>query len=177
MRLAATVTAAASVLVGKAMIAAGLRRPPEGWRRTVGILLRSEATRFALSAFGLRVPRSASSIPAGQAFRTQTAHALQTFLATEPDAHFALDWLHPITRRRRTGVADLVVLEFAADGNLDGIAPHLASGAAAPPPDIRAHVHDAIVKAYNETSHEPEVDPGGVRRRLTSAAPALSGRR
>ncbi len=65
-RLGATIAAAASVLAGKAMIAAGLRRPPEGWRRTVGILLRSESTRFALSAFGLRVPESGLAVPPGR---------------------------------------------------------------------------------------------------------------
>ena len=159
------------------MIAAGVRRPPEGWRRTVGILLRSEATRFALSAFGLRVPASASAVPPGRAFRAETAHALQTFLATEPDAHFALDWLRPITNRRRTGVVDLVVLEFAADGNLDGIAPHLSSAgsAAAPAPDVCARVHDAIVKAYNETSPEPEVDRPGRLLTRVRAALASSG--
>ena len=93
-RLWVTITATASVLAGKAMIAAGLRRPPEGWRRTVGILLRSESTRFALSAFGLRVPEAGSAAPPGSdALQFRTARALQAFLATEPDAHFALEWL------------------------------------------------------------------------------------
>jgi hypothetical protein len=165
------------VLSGRALIAAGLRRPPEGWRRTVGILLRSEPTRFALSTFGLRVPAAASAVSHERdSFQTRTAQALQAFLATEPDAHFALEWLRPITSRRRTGVADLVVLEFAPDGRLDAIDPHLAgSGPAAPTSDVCARVHDAIVKAYNRTSRAPEVErPGSllkdVRATLRSSA-------
>jgi hypothetical protein len=179
MRLGATITAAASVLAGRGMIAAGLRRPPEGWRRTVGVLLRSEATRFVLSAFGLRVPDPASPVPHDRdSFQTRTARALQAFLATEPDAHFALEWLGPITRRRRTSVADAVVLEFAPDGSLETIAPHLAAaGAAAPPPDACARVHRAIVSAYNETSDAPEVERPGRLLNRARAALASAGLR
>ena len=172
-RLGVTVTAAASVLAGKAMIAAGLRRPPEGWRRTVGILLRSESTRFALSAFGLRVPASASAGPSGRdPFQFRTARALQAFLASEPDAHFALEWLPPVTNRRRIPAVDLVVLQFGADGSLEAIEPYLSD----PPPasDASARVHDAIVQGYNKTSRLPEVDRperllDGVRAGLKSA--------
>jgi hypothetical protein len=115
-------TATASVLAGKAMIAAGLRRPPEGWRRTVGILLRSESTRFALSVFGLRVPGSGSAVPPGRApLQYRTAQALQAFLATEPDAHFVLEWLQPVTNRRRIPAVELVVLQFGPDGRLEAI--------------------------------------------------------
>jgi len=187
MRLGATITAAASVLAGKAMIAAGLRHPPEGWRRTVGILLRSESTRFALSAFGLRVPESGSALPADRdPFQFRTAQALQAFLASEPDAHFALEWLPPVTNRRRIPVVDLVVLQFGPDGRLAAIDPYLAPsdplvresastqvseprnanprtatphhGSSLPPSDVRARVHDAVVQAYNRTSRLLEVD-------------------
>jgi hypothetical protein len=175
-RLGANLAALGSVLAGKAMIATRLRRPPEGWRRTVGILLRSETTRFALSAFGLRVPESTSAVPPGRdSVQSRTARALQAFLATEPDAHFALEWLRRITNRRRIAVADVVVLEFALGGRLDGIDPHLAPfGSAVPPADVCARVHDAIVKSYNTTSKAVELErPGlllaGVRTALASA--------
>jgi hypothetical protein len=175
-RLGATITAAGSVLAGKAMIAAGLRRPPEGWRRTAGILLRSEPTRFALSAFGLRVPESASAVPGGDSFQTRTAQALQRFLKSEPDAHFALEWLPLITRRRRIGVADLVVLKFSPDGRLDAIVPYLAASASVcPPPDACARVHETIVKAYNDTSQAAEVKRPGRLLKGVQAALAASG--
>jgi hypothetical protein len=175
-RLGANIAAAASVLAGKAMIAAGLRRPPEGWRRTVGILLRSESTRFALSAFGLRVPESGSPIPPSRdPFQFRAARALQAFLASEPDAHFALEWLRPVTNRRRIAVVDFVVLRFGHDGRLEAIDPHLAnSGSSAPASDVCARVHDAIIQGYNSTSKLREVDRpgrllGAVRAALRSA--------
>jgi hypothetical protein len=175
-RVAATLAAAAWVLAGKALIAAGIRRPPEGWRRTVGILLRSESTRFALSVFGLCVPESDSAVPPGrEPFQFRAARALQAFLATEPDAHFALEWRRPVTNRRRILVVDLVVLRFGHDGKLEAIEPHLAtSGSSAPASNAPGRVHDAIVQAYNRTSQLAEiVRPGalldGVRAALESA--------
>jgi hypothetical protein len=168
--------AAASVLAGRAMIAAGFRRPPEGWRRTVGILLRSESTRFALSAFGRRVPDSGPAVPPGRdPFQYRTAQALQAFLASEPDAHFALEWRRPITNRRPIPVVDLVVLQFGQEGRLEAIDPYLATSGPSPPASTaRGRVHDAIVQAYNRTSQLPEiVRPGGlldgVRAALESA--------
>ena len=159
MRFGANIAAAASVLAGRAMIAMGLRRAPEGWRRTVGILLRSEATRFALSAFGLRVPDSGSAVlPGRDPFQQRTAQALQAFLASEPDAHFALEWLRPVTNRRPIAIVDLVVLQFLDDGRLEAIDPYLATSGCCPPAsDACARVHDAIVRGYNRTSQLPEV--------------------
>jgi len=176
-RLWVTITATASVLAGKALIAAGLRRPPEGWRRTVGILLRSESTRFALSAFALRVPEAGSPDPPGSdALQFRTARALQAFLATEPDAHFALEWLPPVTNRRRIGAVDLVVLEFGPDGRLAAIEPHLAtSGPPAPPPDVSARVHDTIIRGYNDTSKAIEVDrPGRLLNKVRDALASVA---
>jgi hypothetical protein len=157
-RLGANLAAAASVLTGKAMIGMGLRRAPEGWRRTVGILLRSESTRFALSAFALRVPQGNVTGSPDDSL-TRIAQALVAFLAKEPDAHFCLEWRRPVTLRRRIAFVDLVVLRFAAEGTLEAVDPYLAPGGnSAPASDLRAQVHRAIVEAYNETSRLPEVE-------------------
>ena len=127
----------------------------------------------------------------------RTAQALQAFLATEPDAHFALEWLPPVTNRRRIPAVDLVVLQFGPDGRLEAIDPYLApSGPQVresaspqvreprtrtritvlplPPPDVCARVHDAVVQGYNRTSQLLEVDRPGrlldaVRVALASA--------
>ena len=158
-RIGAQVAAAAAVLAGKAMIALGLRRLPEGWRRTVGVLLRSESTRFALSAFGLQIPAVSVATADADPLQERTAQALRSFLASEPDAHFALEWLEPVTIRRRIEFVDLVVLRFGEDGRLDAITPYLAAeGTSLPPPDARARVHRAVVEAYNRTVLLPEVD-------------------
>ena len=156
-RIGANIAAAGSVLAGKAMIALGLRRPPEGWRRTVGVLLRSESTRFALSAFALRVPDGSGLRNAS--LEARTAAGLLAFLAGEPDAHFSLEWRKPVTSRRRIDVVDMAVLDFAPQGTLDAIHPQLAAGGpAAPPEDVRMRVHGAIVAAYNRTRRLPEIE-------------------
>ena len=123
-RLAAPLVGLAAVLAGKALIACRLRRPPEGWRRTLGLLLRSEPTRFALSAFGLRVPEAPGGGRAG--VEERTASGLQAFLATQADAHFRLEWRDGITIRRRVPRVDVVLLRFAAGGKLEGLTPCLA---------------------------------------------------
>ena len=153
-RVAANIAAAASVLVGKASIVTGLRRPPEGWRRTVGILLRGESTRFALSAFGLRVP---GGTEAG-GVEGRTARALRTFLDGEPDAHFSLDWQDHVTVRQRLAHVDVVLLRFGGDRALQGIESYL-SGSAFPVPavELQSRVHSAVIAAYNATSRLPEV--------------------
>ena len=158
-RLAANLTAAASVLTGRALVRTGVRRAPEGWRRTVGILLRSEPTRFALSAFGLHVPVSIStSAGPGTTTEDRIARGLQAFLAQEPDARFRLEWRRIVTIRRRIQSLDVVVLRFGADGLLEGLQPWLAANGATPPSsDVRDSTHWEIVQAYNRVSGLEEV--------------------
>jgi hypothetical protein len=164
-RLAATVAAAGAVLCGRLLIAIGLRHAHEGWRRTVGILLRGESTRFALSAFALRVPQPrATDDPALQ---LTTAEGLLSFLAGEPDAHFSLVWRHPVTLRKKIAHVDLVILSFSSDGTLESLIPLLGKdGPAAPANALCAHVHAAIVAAYNRTIGQAEA----VRARRLVAA-------
>ena len=158
-RIAATVVALSSVLFGKLLIGIGLRSAPEGWRRTVGILLRGESTRFALSAFGLSVPAVGEGMDRQpRTLETRTAEALLNFLSREPDAHFRLEWRSRVTLRVRTAFVDLVMLRFAEDETLQGIVPHLAAGGPpAPPPEVQARVHAAVITAYNRTAGLPEV--------------------
>jgi hypothetical protein len=154
-----------SVLWGKVSIACRLRRPPEGWRRTVGILLRSEPTRFAVSAFGLHVPGGAAS-DSPQRIERLAAEALREYLSHTPDAHFCLEWLPAVTRRRRIEAVDVALLEFDEHGALTALVPYLADAASAPLNDAqRSRVFDAIVSAYNRTRRLPEIDrPVSLRR-------------
>ena len=169
-RFSANIAAVASVLAGKAMIGMGLRRPPEGWRRTVGILLRSESTRFALSAFALRVPQS-DVAGSDDSLVTRIAQALVAFLAKEPDAHFCLEWRRPVTLRRRIAFVDLVVLRFAADGTLEALEAYLAPDGGSPPAsDRQGQVHRAIVEAHNQTTRLPEIDRPRILAEIVRAA-------
>jgi hypothetical protein len=172
-RLGANVVALASVVAGKALIACRLRRPPEGWRRTLGILLRSESTRFALSAFGLHLPGAAARDDVVDIER-RAADELRAYLAAQPDAHFALEWRDAITiRRRRTGV-DLAQLRFSAAGDLESLTPHLADADPnAPAAAMRTQVHQALIAAYNRTRHLREIDRPRALRRTFDAACSL----
>ena len=164
-RLTAGGLALLSVLAGKVAIACRLRRPPEGWRRTVGILLRSESTRFAVSEFGLRVPGASSNDVPARA-RESAADALREYLSTSRDAYFRLDWRPAVTIRRRIPAVDLVLLDFGSDGELSGITPFIADtpGDAVSGPR-RERALAAIVSAYNRTHRLPEVDrPLALRR-------------
>jgi hypothetical protein len=171
-RVGANVVALGSVLSGKALIACGLRRPPEGWRRTLGILLRSEPTRFALSAFGLDV---------ADGNENELAARLREYLDGQPDAHFRLEWSDVVTIRRRTPSVDVVLLRFASSGALEDLEPHLSGDVSAAGCDRGANrdeVHRAIVAAYNRTRQLPEVErtralanavDGAYARRVLSA--------
>jgi len=155
-RLAAPLVGMAAVVAGKALIACRLRRPPEGWRRTLGLLLRSEPTRFALSAFGLRVPEASGGGRTG--VEERTASGLQAFLATQADAYFRLEWRDGITIRRRVARVDVVRLRFATGGRLEGLTPYLAPDGQGECADRTVSLaHEAIVAAYNRTRHLPEV--------------------
>jgi hypothetical protein len=169
-RVTASVIALGSVLTGKALVACGLRRAPDGWRRTVGLLLRSEPTRFALSAFGVRVPAPRSGSADDARLEHRAAAGLHSYLATQPDAHFALEWGPSVTVRRRRKSIDLVVMEYDAAGALAAITPYLADRAPeACDPSLRGAVHQAIVAAYNRTRALPERDrPHALRRAADS---------
>jgi hypothetical protein len=169
-RVGANVVALGSVLSGKALIACGLRRPPEGWRRTLGVLLRSEPTRFALSAFGL---------DAADGIERHLAARLREYLGGQSDAHYRLEWRDAVTIRRQTTSVDLVLLRFAPSGALQSLEPYLSDHApAATDRPNRDEVHRAIVAAYNRTRQLPEIErtralanavDGAYARRLLSA--------
>jgi hypothetical protein len=183
-RLTAGGLALVSVLAGKVAIACRLRRAPEGWRRTVGILLRSTPTRFAVSAFGVRVPGAGAAGGGPADIQLLAAAAVRQYLSRTPDAHFELEWRPAVTIRRRIRAVDVALLEFAEDGELSNLTPFLDSSRRTDPPaDVRQRAGAAIVAAYNGTRTLPEVTrPGALRQavdaRLASdrAAAAFAGR-
>ncbi len=144
-RHALGLAAAGPVLLGKALTRLGLKRPPEAWRSLLGSALRGEPSKFALSAFGLRVP--AAELPA----------RFHTFLRAEPEAAYALTHSAVDTRRHAHDTIDLVVQHFDAAGTLTRIDVHFDPAC---PPGLddtaRSAVHDAVVTAYRETAGLPE---------------------
>lgn len=159
-RHALGLAAAGPVLFGKTLTRLGLKKPPEAWRSLLGSALRGEPSKFALSAFGLRVP--AAELPA----------RFHTFLRTEPEAAYALTYSAVDTRRHAHDTIDLVEQHFDATGVLTRIDVRLDPARPAGLDDTaRAAAHDALVTAYRETARLTEaVRP---RALLRSAAGML----
>ncbi len=133
------------VLMGKFAVALGLRPRPDGWRRIVGVGLRDEASKFAVSAFGLTPPRVEG-----------VAAALARFLRTEPDARFTLRHDRWLTSRHPSEIVDLVVLRFAPDGTLAELDPHLDPLRNVPGQADQERATAAVVAVYNRTRNLPE---------------------
>ena len=153
-RSALNALAAGFVLTGKALVATRLRAMPDGWREVVGVALRGEQSKFAVSGFGLKVPDAVETD-----FEVRTAKQLAGFLQTEPEARYRLWHAYWNTTRFANEHVDLVVQHFSADGSLEHIDPHLAATHPLGAPDAItcAKVHEALVTAYNRTRHLPEV--------------------
>lgn len=176
-RLGNALVALASVLAGKALITLRLRRAPDGWRRTVGILLRSEPTRFVLSAFGLRLPGTAAAAEDVAEQQRHAADQLRRYLAGQPDAHFTLEWRDAVTVRRRRPAIDVARLQFSPAGELTAVAAHFAeAGGRAVAVAASAGVHQAVIAAYNATRHLPEVErPLALKRAVMASAEMRAG--
>jgi hypothetical protein len=149
---------APSLLVATLLIKLGLRRAPDAWRRTLGVGLRSEASKFALSAFGLQAPID----QAGQRLSPREQHEqlgerLAGFLRTEPDAHFVLKQDRFCTYRVPSPHLDLTLVQFSPSGKLQSIRPllddrhPLALGGS-----DRLEIEGDILEEYNRTCHLPE---------------------
>lgn len=86
----ASFLASAARLVGhRSMIAMGLKRRRDGWRRAACIVLRRECGTFVLSAFGLHALSDAASNikPSRDELYARVGKRLSTFLAKEPLIH------------------------------------------------------------------------------------------
>lgn len=133
------------VLLGKTAVALGLRPRPDGWRRVVGVGLRNEHAKFALTAFGLLPPPEEGAVA-----------ALARFLRTEPDAQFRLEHPRWLVERHRTDAVDLAELVFTANGILAGLNLHLDPVRPTPTPAAAEHAVATVIDAYNRTRSLPE---------------------
>jgi hypothetical protein len=129
----------------------GLREETDPWRRTVGLGLRSEASKFALAGFGLDTA-SAVELP-----EHEIATRLGKFLRGEPDAYYALRHGRFCVERVRVPHVDVVVLGLRSSGEMhsfffqpDSHVPlHITLAQ-------RHHAEDAILRSYNATREAPE---------------------
>lgn len=131
-----------------------LRRPqPDCWRRTVGSGLRSEGTKFGLSAFSLRGPWDLESSRAAPAFAAKWVE----FLATEPEVRWVLDHHRSHVERIAVTGLDVLLARFSPQGELASFTSFLNARV---PTRLekggREEVEQAILAAHRQTRHLPE---------------------
>jgi hypothetical protein len=140
-----------SFLVATLLIKLRLCREPDPWRRTVGTGLRSEASKFGLSAFGVQT-RSALTGENLSGDEQHFTRRFAAFLQTEPSARFALRHDRFSCYRVANECADLTLAEFSPSGELLSILPILDdSHSIVLSSSERREVERLIVEEYNRT--------------------------
>jgi len=119
-------TASVAALAVRLPIAAVTGREPDGWRRALGLGLRSDGTKFGLSAFGLDLfsglPEAQRSTPTRKSAETHFAKRWAEFVGGESEASWVLEHkAHHV--ECLPGKGDVVVAQFSADGQLETIEP------------------------------------------------------
>jgi hypothetical protein len=130
------------------------------WRRMLGIELRSEGSKFVLSAFGLippKLPDAPLALENVSEFETNLLVSLRNFLASEADARFALRPDAICDYREKTTIVDVTFGQFSDSGELtsltvwtDGSEPLTLDS------DSRQAIEADIVRAFNATHSLPE---------------------
>jgi hypothetical protein len=172
---------AISFLAATLLIKLRLRREPDPWRRTVGTGLRSEASKFGLSAFEVypRSPLTGENFSVGEQHFTR---CLAAFLQAEPSVRFALRHDRFCCYRVANRYVDVALAEFSPWGELRSILPMLDDSH---PVVLRSYerseVERLIVEEYNRTRRLPElVRPrtliGNVKKRWFGAGKPVSVR-
>ena len=145
-----------SFLVATLLIKLRLCREPDPWRRTVGTGLRSEASKFGLSAFGVQT-RSALTGENHSGDEQHFTRRFAAFLQAEPSARFALRHDRFCCYRVANECADLTLAEFSPSGELLSILPILDdSHSIVLSSSERREVERLIVEEYNRTCQLPE---------------------
>jgi len=142
-------------------LALRLRKPVNGWRRATGVALRSDASRFGLSVFGLDLWSDSSNESDAQA---QFVRRLAAFLPGEAVARVATEPCPHEARAIPHDWADITLARFAAGGGgkLDSIRvflderDKLRPDAGLPTASSRHAIDTALVQTYNATRHLPD---------------------
>jgi len=151
-----TAASIASVMF-RAPLAKLTGREPDCWRRTLGLGLRSDATKFGLCALGLRIGGQSGEQRDLKAIETQVSQRLAEFLFHDPEVRWALRHRrHHVERVARSSL-DLAVGRFDAQGGLWEIEPIL-NPLRPPPLDAcdRIAVHAAMCAAHGRSRAWPE---------------------
>jgi len=136
---------------------------PDPWRRIVGLGLKSDGTKFGLSAFGLdlfsNIPERAGSAPTREQAEAHFARRWAQFILNEPEARWVLRHrMHHV--ERFTGNGELVVTRFSDDGTLHKIESVAAEAKASSPSQYKEcpKIEQAFCAAHRATRDLPECE-------------------
>jgi hypothetical protein len=172
-------TASAAVVALRWPLAAVTGREPDGWRRALGLGLRSDGTKFGLSAFGLDLfsdlPEQERTSPTRKSAEAHFAKRWAAFVSGESEAGWVLRHRrHHV--ERLPGRADVVVARFSTNGEMERIEP-----VAQQPEEPVLDDHDvgiiaeSFCAAHRATREMPERERPQALLRAAEAAVAQAG--
>ena len=136
----------------------GIRSKENGWRRTANVFLRSEVSKFALSAFALDfwsdVASGANDRPDRNRAEQHVALRLAVWLRTQADVQWQVEWTRFGARRRAKKFVDVTVARFGDDGGLMSIEAMLDARSPAADHignDEKRRLRQMLVSCYNGT--------------------------
>ena len=167
-RLPANLLVGGTLLGAWVLVKSGLKARRDGWRRTSGVALRSEASKFALTSFGLNPwPQIVEATDAPDRVAENLLSRFKAFLAEEAEARwtvrYRMSYAKPVSRRQAEW-GDVTLARFDAEGQLLGITPAIVGADTAP---MARQIEQAIVDAFNRTRGLPELTrPVSLEREL-----------
>ncbi|MCB9800417.1 MAG: SDR family NAD(P)-dependent oxidoreductase [Candidatus Omnitrophica bacterium] len=136
----------------------GVKAKEDGWRKVTRCYLRTEESKFGLTAMGLdfwsnaKPDTSVKDVPgssrASAAAKTHLIKRLQTFLKESPETHYEITWNIFSSDYRKKESVDLVEAEFDSSGQLIRIQPHFDG--------VSSELLEVIKAAYNQTRDLPD---------------------
>jgi hypothetical protein len=158
-RKCAEIVTSLTFLVSALLTALGLRPRHDPWRRMLGLRLRSEGVKPALTAFGLK-PFDAETLSARE-FEALFLENLFDFLSAERETHYALERRADCDFRRLMPYLDVSFARFAEDGQLISLQTRIDSRHPLDASHEERQATDArIIEVFNATRRLPEVERG-----------------
>lgn len=157
LRAAGNACLAGVLVLAKSMVRLGVHGPPDGWRRAMGVGLRSQGSRFVLSAFGLDLwsdltPPPDAPEPAYEAAQRHFVKRFAEFLRNEPIARCELEHTRSLTDVRSRQEVDVTFARFGPEGELQSVELVLDPAYPLAPPRedvLRARILPAFLETYN----------------------------
>lgn len=173
----AWITAASMAVVALRLpLAAATGREPDGWRRALGLGLRSDGTKFGLSAFGLDLfsdlPEQERTSATRKSAEAHFAKRWAAFVSGESEAGWVLRHRrHHV--ERLPGRADVVVARFSPNGEMEKIEP-IARAQEEPVTDHHGlgQIAESFCAAHRATRELPERERPQALLRAAEAAVA-----